>query len=160
MTQTISSRSGLQALIQSSASPKTVRSVRPTADVGATTTGKAALYVFEASVVHAPQRPGWRDINEVVAEREKNPKRAAALVRARQRLAAEDGRRTLSVMRLEKGLSQAQLAKMIDTSQSRLSRIEAGLDDPLHSTVRKLALALGHSVTTISDALDSKGEGK
>lgn len=34
-------------------------------------------------------RPGWRDINDIVADREKDPSKAAALERARERLAAE-----------------------------------------------------------------------
>nr|WP_141657454.1 helix-turn-helix domain-containing protein [Thiocapsa sp. KS1] len=45
-------------------------------------------------------------------------------------------------------LSQKKLAQRVGASQSRLSRIEAGLDDPLLSTVRKLAVAQSESCTS------------
>lgn len=118
------------------------------------------IYVFEAAIIHPPQRPGWRDINVRLEEVERDPRRAEAIARARQKLATSCFKeRTLSAIRLEKGLSQAQLARRIDTSQSRLSRIEAGLDDPRLSTVRKLAEALGESVSSISDAIGRASRG-
>ena len=56
------------------------------------------------------------------------------------------------------GLSQKALAQRIGTSQSRLSRIEAGLDDPLLSTARKLEDALSVDLNAISDAIVAKRE--
>lgn len=109
---------------------------------------------FEAAVIHPPQRPDWRGIHERTAELEKNPRRAAALARARQRLSGELFERTnLAALRLRHGLSQAQLAERIGTSQSHLSRIESGLDDPRHSTLLKLVDALGEPIETVSRAI-------
>ncbi len=119
-----------------------------------TASSAAQVFAFEAAVIHPPQRTGWRDIHARAAELERNPRRAAALARARQRLAGElFPQTTLAALRLRHGLSQAQLAERIGTSQSRLSRIEAGLDDPRHSTLLKLVDALGEPIETISRAL-------
>lgn len=109
---------------------------------------------LEASFVHPPQPSGYRSIQDRLAEAETNPKRLRALANARQRLGKTfypDG--SLAAIRMREGLSQKELAQRIGTSQSRLSRIEAGLDDPLLSTVRKLADALAVDVNTISDAI-------
>lgn len=114
---------------------------------------------LEASFVHPPQPSGYRSIEERLAEAETNPKRSRALADARGRLASTlypGG--SLATLRMREGLSQKALAQRIGTSQSRLSRIEAGLDDPLLSTVRKLADALSVDVNTISDALAGKRE--
>ncbi|WP_233490125.1 helix-turn-helix domain-containing protein [Thiocapsa marina] len=114
---------------------------------------------LEASFVHPPQPSGYRSIEERLAEAETNPKRSRALANARGRLAKTlypDG--SLAALRMREGLSQKELAQRIGTSQSRLSRIEAGLDDPLLSTARKLADALSVDLNTISDAVAAKRE--
>jgi DNA-binding XRE family transcriptional regulator len=109
---------------------------------------------IEAAIIHPPQRPGWRSIDARAAELEQNPRRAAALARARQRLAGELlEQQNLAALRLRHGLSQAQLAKRVGTSQSRLSRIEAGMDDPRLSTLEKLAAALGEPIETVAHAI-------
>ena len=52
--------------------------------------------------------------------------------------------------RLEKGLSQTELANAIGTKQANISRIEAGLGNPTISLIQKLAtfLELKVSITT------------
>ncbi|GHU01318.1 hypothetical protein FACS1894154_11230 [Betaproteobacteria bacterium] len=100
----------------------------------------------------------WVDVDDYLIRQEANPRKAAALARARKRLATDAPELypagALRTLRLQKGLSQKQLAARMGTSQSRLSRIEAGQDDPLLSTVRKLAQALDVSVEMIVAALD------
>lgn len=87
---------------------------------------------------------------------ERNPRHAEALAKARQRLApALHPAPNLASLRLERGLSQQQLAQNVGTSQSRLSRIESGLDDPRLSTVRKLAEALGVGIETLAHAISA-----
>lgn len=126
----------------------------PSVERQVTESGDSKVVVFEAVVVHPPQRDGWRDINDRIADISKDSRRAAALQRARARLSESLFKEhTLSSLRLSKGMSQSDLAAAIGTSQGRVSRIEAGLDDPLHSTVRKLAAALGVGVEVISNAL-------
>lgn len=106
-------------------------------------------------------RAGYHDVRDRIAESEANPRRAQALARARERLAEtlhEAG--TLAAIRLSKGLSQTAVANKIGTSQSRLSRIESGRDDPQLSTVAKIAEALGVDVAVVAEALlrGRKGE--
>lgn len=158
MTQTIRSRSASSAHTESSTCPELVR--RISTNDATTTSSHAPVLLFEAAVIHPPQREGWRDIHVRTAELERNPARAKALARARQRLSeALFNDPTLSALRLRKGLSQAELARRIGSSQSRLSRIEAGLDDPRRSTLLKLSEALGETLDVVSKAIGaSQGE--
>ena len=109
--------------------------------------------------MHPPQPAGFRSIEDRLAEAERKPNRAAALAKARQRLAqAVQPDAPLAALRMRCGFSQRTLAERIGTSQSRLSRIEAGLDDPRWSTVRKLAAALAVDVNTIDEAIAAMRE--
>jgi ribosome-binding protein aMBF1 (putative translation factor) len=49
--------------------------------------------------------------------------------------------------RLEKGLTQAQLARKIGTKQSAISRLESGTYNPTLGVLRKVASALGAKVS-------------
>lgn len=119
------------------------------------------VYQLETAVIHPPQPVGWRDIHDRLAELERNPRRSAALARARQRLASTlHPVPSLGQLRMEQGLSQAELARRIGTSQSRLSRIEAGLDDPRYSTLTKIAAALGIDLNTLAQALATSQAGE
>lgn len=114
---------------------------------------------LETAVVHPPQPAAFRSIEDRAAELEHNPKRAAALAKARQRLAKTvHPDAPLAALRMSRGLSQRALAERLGTSQSRLSRIEAGLDDPRLSTVRKLADALVVDINTIEQAILARRE--
>lgn len=119
------------------------------------------MLYFEANASALPQRAGWRDVHDRVEQLERNPQRAAALARARERLAAElHPPGTLAALRMSKGLSQSALAANMGTSQSKVSRIETGLDDPLHSTLLKLCAALDEPLEVVSAALQaSQGPG-
>ena len=51
-------------------------------------------------------------------------------------------RKKILHLRINKGLSQSQLAEMADTKQSVISRLENGTCEPKLSTVQKIAEAL------------------
>lgn len=55
----------------------------------------------------------------------------------------------LSLMekRLEKGVSQSELAELTGIAQKTISRIENGHDTPKYETLLKIANALGYSLT-------------
>jgi DNA-binding XRE family transcriptional regulator len=68
---------------------------------------------------------------------------------ARERLAqdmAELGIDSLATLRLNRGLSQSQLAQMIGTSQPHIAKIEAGSGIPNWATVVKIADVLNVSL--------------
>ena len=91
-------------------------------------------------------------VSERMARLERDPKKAAALARARGRLgqAAEKGARpTISSLRLNAGLSQAQLAERLGTQQGNISRWEREPTELQVTTILRLAAALGVSDTVI-----------
>ena len=51
-------------------------------------------------------------------------------------------RKRILHLRIDKGLSQSQLAEMADTKQSVISRLENGTCEPKLSTIQKIAEAL------------------
>lgn len=89
-----------------------------------------------------------------LAEQERDPEAAAAIKRARKRLAnrIDATRVPLAALRLARGLSQTQLAVHVDTSQSRISRIEGGREEFSMSMGKRLASALGIDMNTLADA--------
>ena len=54
-------------------------------------------------------------------------------------------------LRLEKGWSQAELAKRADTKQANISRLESGLSNPSIKFLKKLADALESDIKVIFD---------
>ena len=48
--------------------------------------------------------------------------------------------------RLEKGITQAQLAKMIGTQRSNICRLEGGTQNPSLDTLLKISAALGKNI--------------
>lgn len=100
-----------------------------------------------------------RSISDVVKDREANPKRAAALARARGRLAAQiesagTSECSLAALRLKKGMSQAMLAERMGVQQSYIARVESGSDDLKYSTIQRLAKALECSTSDVVEAID------
>ncbi|AZR94578.1 hypothetical protein BBB39_12920 [Bordetella trematum] len=80
------------------------------------------------------------------------------LIRARQIWAEEaypDAPQSLAKMRLQKGLSQTQLADLIGTSQSHIAKIEAGQVRIYLDTANRLAVALSVSLDKLNALLDS-----
>jgi DNA-binding XRE family transcriptional regulator len=125
-----------------STSPVTKRYVYPYEVVNPGSNAENVFAIVER-VVHAPLPAGYREIDDIVGEREKNARRAAALARARQRLASQSTAAaqspTVVTLRLKAGLSQAKVADLLGNSQSSYSLIESGRrSDILHSTFEKL----------------------
>lgn len=60
-------------------------------------------------------------------------------------------------LRISKGITQAQLAKLTGLSQQHISKIEKGLVDPNYATLEKIANALGYKIAwEREDSNDSK----
>ena len=131
--------------------------VRATSD--STSAGSNVIAVTVAQF-DPPQRDDWRDIGDFVERWERDPRKAAALARARQELAHElmPQAGSLAELRLRKGLSQAQLAARLDMAQPNISRLEAGATDPLLSTITRLATALDTPVESVIAALNRTRE--
>lgn len=81
-------------------------------------------------IVHAPIPEGYRELDEVIKTKSKDPRRAAALAKARMRMAthveAINQAPSIASLRLKAGLSQAQVAEQLGNSQSGYSLIESG----------------------------------
>ena len=87
-----------------------------------------------------------KSLREVVAALQANGAVAAKLPEARRNVGRAiygDDAQTLAAMRLGAGLSQAQLAERVSTSQSLIARIERGQNDPGTDMIDRIATALG-----------------
>lgn len=88
---------------------------------------------------------------------EADPEHAQGFKDARQ-WAAEalygDEEVTPKVLRLRAGLTQIQLAALLETSQPQIAKIESGRQDPSMSTCRKLCKALNVSLDVLGAALE------
>lgn len=78
--------------------------------------------------------------------------RAAALAKARQKLAGELAASPLATLRLRAGLSQQQIAERMGVSQPQVARCEQGKHDPGTETIARLAEALGVSIAEVFEA--------
>jgi DNA-binding XRE family transcriptional regulator len=65
---------------------------------------------------------------------------------------------TLKTLRLKAGMTQTQLAALLETSQPHIARMEQGRQDPVMSTCRKLSSALGVSLDVLSAALEQQAK--
>ena len=119
---------------------------------------KANIYTIVEQFVSAAVPDGFREIQAVVAEREKNPRRAAALKRARQRLAnklvGSEEDVTVAVLRMRAGLSQARVAELLGNSQSSYSMIESGRrPNVMFTTFERLAGIFNVSRDVLAQAI-------
>lgn len=62
--------------------------------------------------------------------------------------------RTLAACRREAGLTQAEVARRMGSSQSSVARLERGEDDPRLSTVDRFAFAVGQEILWSASGLD------
>lgn len=110
-----------------------------------------------ATIIPKPVIPpqGFVSIDDLVSEWEARPDSDLRSARrwVRDTFYARDGE-TLRTLRLERGFSQAQLAEILDTSQSHIARIERGTQNIAIQTARKLAKALGVDLTRLDAALE------
>lgn len=127
-----------------------------------TGTARANVIFAEFSVRPKPLAvPGAIDIDDLVAEIEsQSPENAKALAKGREWVAKTFyvGRPGIAQLRLQKGWSQAELAKRAETSQSYIARLEQGKIDPQMSTARKIANALAVSIELFAQALSTEPE--
>jgi helix-turn-helix protein len=89
---------------------------------------------------------GFAPLDTVVGKYEADPKRKAALDKARKWLAksfASTESESLRVLRLRKGLSQADVASRAKTTQAQIARIESGQQDVQVGSLVRIAGALG-----------------
>ena len=125
-----------------------------------TSSGQQVISI-ESAYVHSPMPEGYKEIDVLIQEHEKNPSRAKALAKARARLAKkiiDSEALTLAVLRLRSGLSQYGLAEKIGNSQPSYSKIEAGKTEIMHSTYEKLAEVLGVTRDVLSQAIKNTRE--
>lgn len=141
---------------------------QPTNYTATTVTG---LCYFVATFDMAPVSPkslsSGKAISALVAERSRDSRKAAAYARARQRLAnrlsqSEEGREFVSLasLRLSKGMSQTQLAELMDTHQPAIARLERGESDVKLSTLRQLAKALQVPLDSVFSAVSAQTQDK
>ena len=147
------SQSGFFRPIATSALPVTRVGSAPLE--GYATTAKA-IYCVEVEACPDPAGSSV-DIDDLVAEfQRQSPQGRTAMHEGRQWVAQHvypESRLTLAQLRLQKGWSQAELAKRAATSQSYVARLEQGQIDPQVSTVRKIANALEVPLEVLAQTL-------
>lgn len=138
--------------------PLTTRSVYPEFKryIAETPKSSGQVITIESAYVHSPLPDGYKEIDSLIFDREKNLSRSKALSKARERLATTlktSSQINLSILRLKAGLSQHTLAERIGNSQPSYSKIEAGRTEIMFSTFEKLVEVLGVSRDELSDAI-------
>lgn len=125
--------------------------------VPAVTTRPAQVIPFiSPSPAEEPIPPGYTTIDKIVAKFERDPAAKEELRRGRQWVAETvlaGQPQSLRVLRLRKGMSQAQLAEAIGTQQPHIARIERGQADVRLETCRRIAQVLGVDLNTLDQAL-------
>jgi DNA-binding XRE family transcriptional regulator len=138
--------------------PLTTSSVSPEFKryIAETPKSSGQVITIESAYVHSPLPDGYKEIDSLIFEREKDLTRSKALSKARERLAAtlnSSEEVNLSILRLRAGLSQHLLAEKIGNSQPSYSKIEAGRTEIMFSTFEKLVEVLGVSRDELSLAI-------
>ena len=144
---------------KTSAYPVNKRFGFPHSEINPSTEVSNVMFIVDC-VISEYLPSAYTEIDDVIAKSERNPQRAAALARARGRMAAklnESGAPvTLASLRLRAGLSQATVASLIGNSQSSYSLIESGQrGDIFLSTSKKLASLFGVSLDEIDAAIEN-----
>lgn len=113
------------------------------------------IVLHQNTILVAPARPGRREGGHR-ARLEATPEGRAVLVAAKRKLGnilANDGLVPMAALRLQRGLSQQQLADLTGIAQPQLSRIESGQHDIKATTAERLAKALGVGVAEVVEAV-------
>ncbi len=63
-------------------------------------------------------------------------------------------------LRIEKGLTQAELAELVGTQQPNIARFESGRNDPRLSFLRRVGRALGYRLDIRFVPLEAQGQAK
>lgn len=131
-------------------------------DVAASTTAK--VYFFRSSAPDSTIPNGFKSLDEVVKKHEQIPSRAAAMARARKKIAGllsdDSDLITLAELRLRAGFSQAKLAEALGNSQPSYSLIELGRHDIMFATFEKLAGLLSVSRDELAKAIKNTKSGR
>lgn len=110
-------------------------------------------------VTTRPRRGKGKSISALLAKRrDTSPEAAKSLRSARNKLAnimLENQAESLQSLRLQKGLSQSELALLMGTQQSYIARIEKNSQDLRGSTIKKLANALGVTCDQIIEVTEN-----
>ncbi|MHB8254010.1 MAG: helix-turn-helix domain-containing protein [Acidiferrobacter sp.] len=103
----------------------------------------------------SPTLEGFRDIDDIIAEAERNGEDREALAEARVLLAEKLYPEEVSIraLRLKAGLSQKALGEIMGTSQSHVARIERNGTSVEIKTAVSLASALNADFCTVVRAL-------
>lgn len=123
--------------------------------------GGATVVSCEFNAVRPLPLPDTQTLDAAIGRYEQDPGRARLMREARRALARSaygDAPDTLTAMRLTAGLSQAQLAERMGTSQSHIARIERGQNDPTTGVIERIASALAVDATTAFQAIRRQRE--
>ncbi len=100
----------------------------------------------------------FQGLDQVVAHYEGHSGHAQALANARKRFATAmlkiDMPITITMLRMQQGLSQSQVAKLLGNSQSSYSLIESGQRDMMHKTFEKLVGIFNVSRDELASAIE------
>lgn len=96
---------------------------------------------------------GGMELGQYLAQQERNPAMAAAMATMRQRIAARHATCDLATLRQRKGMSQAQLAAALETSQPDIARWEKDPAQMSARNIQRMAEALQVSEQDIHDAM-------
>lgn len=121
-----------------------------------TATGIApcSVYLLDDSRPTNDTPSTYISIDNLIGEWEKDEGRLQQLKSARQRISNIYGKKkTLRALRLDKGWSQVHLAKLLNTSQSHVARIERGTENLTIDTCRRLCGAHNIDMNTLNDFL-------
>lgn len=138
---------------------ESVAQIATAAPVVATAPLRAKVLEFPGNTTaEAPIPSGYTTIDQLIAEFERDPAAKEELKRGRQWVAETvlaGQPQSLRVLRLRKGMSQAQLAEAIGTQQPHIARIENGHIDLRLDTCRRIAQVLGIDLNTLDQALQA-----
>jgi DNA-binding XRE family transcriptional regulator len=117
----------------------------------------AEVIYREFAAARALPLANTKSLAEVIGRLERNGAIASRLPEARRRVgrALYGGEASLAALRLRAGLSQAQLAEKIGSSQPHIARIERGQNDPSTDLVVRIARALGVSTADVFDGVQA-----
>ena len=129
----------------------------PAATAPATAKGIVIYAEFTCAAATDQLPEGYQDIDDLVADDERDAVRRAVIEAGRQTVAERHYKDVsgLAVLRLRHGWSQRTLADAIGVKQPHIARLESGQNDPSLGTMRQLASALGVTIEDIVRALDS-----
>lgn len=118
------------------------QSTQPSVSVVANT-ARPVEVGFASAKVDATSRTV--SVRDRMALLEADPRRAKLLQQARKNLSSNRviDKGSLKQLRLSRGLSQDQVAKLMGSTQAQVAKLEAGRPDVRMSTVKKIAAALG-----------------